>query len=155
MKRILAVLLSAMVLSSIAMLSGCKDNGNGSAVESVTESRSTNNAVVSKEKLAALSTELETYKSQPNFNATKSIDAKKISKNKKIAIISDSSSNTYSSYISQELKSVAEKVGFKEILAYDTDGTVNSHTSALENAVSDQCAELSSNSFPSGILLLV
>ena len=73
MKRILAVLLSAMVLSSIAMLSGCKDNGNGSAVESVTESRSTNNAVVSKEKLAALSTELETYKSQPNFNATKSI----------------------------------------------------------------------------------
>ena len=140
MKRILAVLLSAMVLSSIAMLSGCKDNGNGSAVESVTESRSTNNAVVSKEKLAALSTELETYKSQPNFNATKSIDAKKISKNKKIAIISDSSSNTYSSYISQELKSVAEKVGFKEILAYDTDGTANSHTSALENAVSDQCA---------------
>lgn len=140
MKRILAVLLSAMVLSSIAMLSGCKNNGNGSAVESVTESKSTNNAVVSKEKLAALSTELETYKSQPNFNATKSIDAKKISKNKKIAVIADSSSNTYSSYISQELKSVAEKVGFKEILAYDTDGTVNSHTSALENAVSDQCA---------------
>lgn len=45
MKRILAVLLSAMVLSSIAMLSGCKDNGNGSAVESVTESRSTNNEI--------------------------------------------------------------------------------------------------------------
>ena len=76
----------------------------------------------------------------PNFNAAKSIDAKKISKNKKIAVIADSSSNTYSSYISQELKSVAEKVGFKEILAYDTDGTANSHTSALENAVSDQCA---------------
>lgn len=140
MKRILAVLLSAMVLSSVAMLSGCKDNGNGSATESVTESKSTNNAVASKEKFATLSAELEAYKSQPKFNATKYIDAKKISKNKKIAVISDSNNNTYSSYISQELKSVAKEVGFKDVLIYDTDGTSNSHISALENAVSDQCS---------------
>lgn len=140
MKRILAVLLSAMLLSSVAILSGCKDSGNGSATESVTESKSTNNATASKEKLAALSVELEAYKSQPSFSATKSVDAKKISKNKKIAVISDSSSNTYSSYIAQEIKSAAENAGFSETVIYDTDGTANSHASALENAVADQCS---------------
>lgn len=139
MKRILAILLSAMLLSSVAMLSGCKDNGNGSATESVSESKSTNNAAASPEKLAALSTELEAYKSQPSFNATKSIDAKKISKNEKIAVICDSSDNTYSSYIAQEIKSAAGEAGFSETLIYDTDGTANSYASALENAVADQC----------------
>lgn len=140
MKRILAVLLSAMLLSSVAILSGCKDNKTDSATESVTESKSTNNAVVSKEKLAALSVELEAYKSQPSFNATQSIDAKSISKNKKIAVISNSSSDTYASYIAQEIKSTAEIAGFSETVIYDTDGTTNSHASALENAVADQCS---------------
>lgn len=140
MKRILAVLLSAMILSSVAMFSGCKDNENGSSTESVAESKSSNNATISKEKLAALSVELESYKSQPDFNAEKSIDAKKISKNKKIAVISDSSSETYSSYISFEIKSVAETAGFSETIIYDTDGTSNSHASALENAIADQCS---------------
>lgn len=140
MKRILAVLLSAMLLSSVAILSGCKDNKTDSSTESVTESKSTNNAVVSKEKLAALSVELEAYKSQPSFNAVQSINAKSISKNKKIAVISNSSSDTYASYIAQEIKAAAEIAGFSETVIYDTDGTTNSHASALENAVADQCS---------------
>lgn len=142
MKRILAVLLSAILLSSAAVLSGCKNEGeeNDSAESAVTESKSTNNAAASAEKLAAISTELEAYKSQPSFSGSETIDAKKISKGKKIAIVSDSSSSTYSSYIAQEIKTAAEKAGFSETVIYDTDGTSSSHASALENAVSDQCA---------------
>lgn len=141
MKRFLSVLLAAMLLSSVAVLSGCKDNkNNNSATESITESKSTNNNAPNQEKLSEISKEIEAFKKQPAFSASKSIDAKKISKNKRIAIIADSSKNTYSSYISLEVKKAAEIAGFDESVIYDTDGTSNSHVSALENAVSDQCA---------------
>lgn len=141
MKRFLAVLLAAMLLSSVAVLSGCKDNkDNKSATESITESKSTNDNTPTQEKISEMSKEIETFKEQPTFSASKSVNAKKISKNKRIAIIADSSKNTYSSYVALEVKKAAEIAGFDESVIYDTDGTSNSHISALENAVSDQCA---------------
>lgn len=141
MKRFLAVLLAAMVASSAVMLSGCKDNkDNKSSEESITESKSTNNNAPNQEKISAISKEIAVFNEQPTFSASKSIDAKKISKNKRIAIVVDSSDNTYSSYTALEVKKAAEIVGFDESIIYDTDGTSNSHISALENAVSDQCS---------------
>lgn len=141
MKRFLAALLAAMLLSSVAVLSGCKNDGNDkSSTESITESKSTNDNAANQAKISSMSKEIEALKEQPTFSATKSIDAKKISKNKRIAIIADSSNNTYSSYIAIEVKKAAESAGFDESIIYDTDGTSNSHSSALENAVSDQCS---------------
>lgn len=142
MKRFASILLAAIFVSSVFVCSGCKNDSNDdrNAEKSVTESKSTNNNPASREDLKKLSAELENLKKQPSYTATKSAEASKIAKDKGIAVILDSSSDDYSSYIAVEIKDAATKIGFADTMIYETDGTVNSYASALDNAVSDQCS---------------
>lgn len=140
MKKLISILLAAMLVSSSFVLSGCKNDNGGSPEESVTESKSTNNNAADKEELEALSKEIETLKNQPSYSETKSVEAAKLAKNKRIAVILDSSSNGYSSYIAYEIKEITAKLGFEETVTYETDGTSSSYVSALDNVVSDQCS---------------
>lgn len=140
MKKVVSILLAAMLVSSAFVLSGCKnDNGNVSD-ESVTESKSTNNNAAGKDELAKITEEITKLKKQPSYSETKSVDSAKLAKNKRIAVIPDSGSDEYSSYIALEIKEATAKIGFEDTVTYETDGTSNSYISALDNAVSDQCS---------------
>lgn len=140
MKKFVSLLLAAVLLSSAVTLAGCKNDDRDSQTESVVESKTTNDKTATSDQIKTISAEIDALKAQPAYSDTGSLDAKKIAKNKTIGIVLDSSSDAYSLYIAAEIKAAAGKAGFKDTIVYETDGTSNSHVSALENVIGDKCA---------------
>lgn len=160
MKKFIATaLIAATAISAVSMTACNKDNNNNNNSQQSSTVESSVNSVeelsvepskpeITPAQLASLSTRLASYKSVPKFTCkSETIDAKSISDNAKIALITDNINNSYTSLVSKQFSTAAKSAGFKKVTIADTDTTTSLYNDALAAAVnnSDKVAVMFGN----------
>ncbi len=157
MKKMIAAALAATLAVSSLALSACNNNPSGnqdsqsaqtseqSSEQSVEESKkeepSDISAVESKPditdaQLSRLSDNINAYKKVPEFTSdSERIEARSISKGKKVTFIADNMSKTFTSLVAREFSRACTSAGFKKTYAEDSDGSPAFYNEQLENAV--------------------
>lgn len=159
-KKITALTLAAAVAASAFVMSACnKDTkeeekeAQSSAETSVEKSEVsveesseqpenisaiTAKPEITKEQLSSIDNFIAQYKTIPEFTLNaETIDAKAIAKDKKISFIPDNSNNIFTSLVTDQFINAGKTVGFKEVIADESDGTPAYYNSALEKAIKE------------------
>lgn len=149
MKKFIATALIAATAISAVSMTACNKNDDNANQQSSTVESSVNSVEeisvepskpeITSAQLASLSTRLASYKSVPKFTCkSETIDAKSISDNAKIALITDNINNSYTSLVSKQFSTAAKSAGFKKVTIADTDTTPALYNDALAAAVNDK-----------------
>lgn len=154
MKKFISIILSAAVIASAFALSSCKENNNNdnneqssepsqivseSSVESVIEiSIEASKPAITSTQLSQLNANISSYSKIPEFTCnSEKINAKAISQNQSIMLVTENKSDSFCSLVSKQFSSAAKSAGFKNVAFPDTDGTPASYNDALASAVND------------------
>ncbi len=156
MKRFISALLVLSVSASSLVFSACgnkeeqtqtvssKESSTVSQVQSsakpseeeVEVSIADNKPKITETQLAELNQKLTLNTVVPEFTCkSERIDAGEIAKDKKIALISENSSNSYHAGLEKILEKAADRIGFAEVLTAETDGTISALNDGLSSAV--------------------
>ena len=166
MKKLISVMLALTVAVSAAALSACGKNENnkpqgandtaasrGSAsgasaeiqrpkeasIEEVEVSIDSSKPKMTDTQLADLNTKISVNQNIPDFTCTsEKLNAREISNGIRAALISKNSSNSYHYHLNDNLERGAERIGFKDIIVAETDGTSSTMTDAINQAVKDK-----------------
>ncbi len=158
MKRITAIILTASVIVSTAVLTACNnensktENSKTAASSQVSETVSVQeskeeikdiSAVEAKEDISAsalneINAFIAKYKNVPDFSSSSDvISARKIASDKTITLISDNSNYSFTSLVTGQFISAAKSAGFKSVVANESNGTPSFFNDELEKSIQE------------------
>ena len=158
MKRITAIILTASVIVSTAVLTACNnensktENSKTVASSQVSETVSVQeskeeikdiSAVEAKEDISAsalneINAFIAKYKNVPDFSSSSDvISARKIASDKTITLISDNSNYSFTSLVTGQFISAAKSAGFKSVVANESNGTPSFFNDELEKSIQE------------------
>lgn len=165
MKKLISVMLALTVAVSAVALSACgskeksKTQSSGTSsesskslsgssevqrpkeasIEEVEVSIDSSKPKITETQLADLNTKISVNQGIPKFTCTsEKLNAREISKDIRVALISKNSSNSYHYHLNDNLERGAERIGFKDIIVAETDGTSSTMNDAINQAVKDK-----------------
>ena len=158
MKRITAIILTASVIVSTAVLTACNnensktENSKTVASSQVSETVSVQeskeeikdiSAVEAKEDISAsalneINAFIAKYKNVPDFSSSSDvISAREIASDKTITLISDNSNYSFTSLVTGQFISAAKSAGFKSVVANESNGTPSFFNDELEKSIQE------------------
>ncbi len=158
MKRITAIILTASVIVSTAVLTACNnensktENSKTAASSQVSETVSVQeskeeikdiSAVEAKEDISAsalneINAFIAKYKNVPDFSSSSDvISAREIASDKTITLISDNSNYSFTSLVTGQFISAAKSAGFKSVVANESNGTPSFFNDELEKSIQE------------------
>lgn len=158
MKKLLSAILALSVVTSAMVFSACgKKESAGSAKSSVPSAPKVSRVVqpsddspievsvdnkkskLTQVQLSELNQKITACQAIPTFTCTSDkLDAREISKDLTVSLISKNSSNSFLKYLEKNFERTADRMGFKAVDVAETDGTVSSLNDALAQAVTNK-----------------
>lgn len=160
MKRMLSILLAAVILSAALAVSGCNqtESGQDQSETSVSSESSTKKKKVEESsappiavsspdsvpkltsaQITSINESLTAYQSIPSFNySAKKISATEIAEEKSIALVTKNSTNSFFSLLEGTFKNAAKSAGYKKVTVAETDGNVSSINDGMNLAVEEK-----------------
>lgn len=159
MKRIISILLAITLAGGAASLCGCNQDEKKSKNESSAEASDISRPAPPSKKeeappevkvddtkpkltdsqISEINKKLSAYQNVPKFTCkSEEIDARDITKNKIVTLITENSDNTYYSLLTEIFRSAAKSAGFKDVKVTETDGQPSTINDGLQQALADK-----------------